>query len=360
MSPSVASAPVPARERGRSAFARVWAGAGLRTPLAELPAFVRRVEQLGFDGIAVSDALHDGPIAAAVAAGASTRLAVRTYGLVAFARSPMTIAVAAWDLEALAGGRFELGLGPLVRPILVGTYSVPWAPPAPRMREYIEALRAIFAWWQDDEPLHYVGKHYQLTRGRPFMRLPRLESGEPRIVVAGIGPRMTAVAGELADGIATHPTNADPRFLREITLPNLARGAARRGRDASQISITVNAWCATGATDADVQRSREAHRAQLATLYSTREYGHSLDLYGWGDLGDRLRQKIREGRWAELPGLVGDEMLDTFVPRAAYPELAALLRERYGGLAQEIGIPIPPDTTAHDRTIMRVIEDLKA
>jgi probable F420-dependent oxidoreductase len=340
-------------------FRKVWASVDLKMPLADVPAFARRAERLGFDGIAVTDAVHDGPMTAAAVAGATTRVAVRTSGLVAFARSPMTTAIAAWDLQALSGGRFELGLGPLLRSIIVDRYSMPWGPPAPRMREYIESIRAIFDCWRHGTPLHYVGEHYRFTRMQDYMKPPRLEHPDMRIVVAGIGPQMTALAGELADAITTHPTNTDPRFLREITLPNLRRGAARRGRDASDVAIIVNAMCATGATEAEVQRNREPIREMLATLYSTPQYMHSLELYGWRDRGEQLHRMVREGRWAELGSVVTDEMLDVFVPTATYADLASVLRQRYDGLADEIGVPLDDDP-AHDAAIARVVEDLKA
>jgi probable F420-dependent oxidoreductase len=343
----------------RRVFRKVWASVDLRMPLADVPEFARRAERLGFDGIAVADAIHDGPMTAAAVVTATTRVAVRSSGFVAFARSPMTTAIAAWDLQALSGGRFELGLGPLVRSIIVDRYSMPWTPPAPRMREYIESLRAIFACWQHGAPLHYVGEHYRFTRMQDYMKPPPLEHPDMRIVVAGIGPHMTAVAGELADAINTHPTNSDPRFLREFTLPNLQRGAARSGRDVSEVVIIVNAMCATGATDTDVQRNREPIRALLATLYSTPQYMHSLDLYGWRDRGELLHRMVREGRWGELAGVITDEMLDVFAPSAPYAELASVLRERYEGLVQEIGVPVSDDP-GDDEAITRLVEELRA
>jgi probable F420-dependent oxidoreductase len=342
-------------------FRRVWAAVDLRMPLAQVPDFARRAERLGFDGITVADAVHDGPLTAAAVIGATTRLAVRASGLVAFARSPYTTAVAAWDLQALSGGRFELGLGPLIRSVIVDRYSMPWTPPAPRMREYIEAVRAIFECWQHGTPLRYLGEHYRLTRMQDYMKPPpqaRDEHADMRMVVAGIGPRMTAIAGEVGDAINTHPTNSSPRFLREITLPNLERGAARRGRDVREIGIIVNAFCATGATDADVHRQRETHRQLLATLLSTPQYRYTLDLYGWGDRGEALHGRVRQGRWTELAELVDDEMLDVFVPSATWDELPALLSERYAGLADEIGVPLDEDP-ADDARVARVVEALK-
>lgn len=344
-----------------SGFRKVWASVDLRLPLAEVAGFAQRAERLGFDGIAVADAVHDGPMTAAAVAAATTRVAIRTSGLVAFARSPYTTAVAAWDLQALSGGRFELGLGPLVRPIIVDRYSMPWTAPAPRMREYIESLRAIFDCWQHGTPLHYEGEHYRFTRMQDYMKPPRLEHPEMRVVVAGIGPNLTAVAGECADAINTHPTNSDSRFLRELTLPQLARGAARRGRDPREVTIIVNAMCATGPDAAAVQAARESARSMLAILYSTREYMHSLDLYGWRETGERLRRMIREGRWSELTPEITDEMLDVFVPAGTYDELPAVLHERYGAIAREvpmeIGLPLGDPT--HDDAVARMVEECR-
>jgi probable F420-dependent oxidoreductase len=338
-------------------FDKVWASVDLNLPLADVAEVARRAERLGFDGIAVADAIHDGPMTAAAVAGATSRVAIRTSGLVAFARSPYTTAFAAWDLQALSGGRFELGLGPLVRPIIVDRYSMPWGPPAPRMREYIESLRAIFDCWQHGTPLHYEGEHYRFTRMQDYMKPPKLEHPDLRVVVAGIGPHMTAVAGELADAINTHPTNSDPRFLREITLPNLARGAAKRGRDPADVAIIVNVMCATGPDAAAVARGREAARGLLAILYSTREYMHSLDLYGWREVGERLRRMIRDGRWGELGPEITDEMLDVFVPTGTYAALPAVLHERYGGLAREIGLPL--GNPVDDAAVARMVEECR-
>jgi probable F420-dependent oxidoreductase len=343
-------------------FRKVWAGVDLHMPLAEVPAFARRVEALGFDGISVADAVHDGPLTAAAVIGATSRVAVRSSGFVAFARSPYTTAVAAWDLQALSNGRFELGLGPLVRSIIVDRYSMPWEHPAARLREYILAVQAIFDCWQHGTPLRFIGDHYRLTRMQDYMKPPRQESDEfarMPIVVAGIGPMMTAVAGELADAINTHPTNSNPRFLREVTMPNLAKGAARSGRDPQQIGVIVSAMCATGRTEEEVLRRREPIRQLLGTLLSTPQYRYTLELYGWGELGQRLNQMVREGRWSELGAQVTDEILDVYVPAATYEDLPHLLADRYEGLATEIGLPLGDDPSS-DAEIARVIEELKS
>jgi probable F420-dependent oxidoreductase len=337
---------------------RVWILLDTELPLAGVAAAARRAEALGCDCIAVADMAHDGLLLAAGVAQATTRVEVATSALVCFARSPMTVAVAAWDLQALSGGRFRLGLGPLVAPILTGKYGTPWHPPAPRMREYIGALRAIFRCWQDDVPLDFKGQHYRFTRQNAFNKPPRSEHPRIPIHLGAIGPRMTALAGELADGMLTHPTNSSARFLREVTRVNLERGAARSGRDASAVELIANPPCALGSTRAAVAEQRERQRAMLGILLSTPNYWPNLELLGQGEIGPRLRQRVRAGEWERLAGEIGDELLDALVPAARWEELADVTRARYSGVAQGICLPLPSDP-ADDAALARAIDQLK-
>jgi probable F420-dependent oxidoreductase len=336
----------------------VWVLLDTELPLAGAGAAARRAEALGCDCIAVPDMAHDGLLLAAAAAQATTRVSIATSALVCFARSPMTVAVAAWDLQALSGGRFRLGLGPLVAPILTGKYGTPWHPPAPRMREYVGALRAIFACWQDDVPLDFKGQHYRFTRQSAFNKPPRSEHPRIPIHLGAIGPNMTALAGELALGILTHPTNSSTRFLREVTRADLERGAARSGRTAREIELIANPACAFGSTRAAVAEQRERQRALLGILLSTPSYWPNLELLGQGEVGRRLRQRVRAGEWDRLAGEIGDELLDALVPAARYEELADALRARYAGVAQGICLPLPPDP-ADDPAFARVIRELR-
>lgn len=339
-------------------FDQIWAGIDAWHPLARVGETARRAEAIGYDGIAVPDASHDGFLLAAFALAATSQLRVRTSGLVAFARNPMTAAIATWDLRATYGKRFELGLGPLIKSILVSRYGMSWSPPAPRMREYVQLLRAIFDCWQNGTPLRFLGKEFRLTRMQDFMKPPPLEHPDVPIHLAGIGPQMTALAGELADGLATHPTNSAPIFLREVTLPNLERGAARTQRSRAKISLHVNPFCATGIDAASVRRQREKQRRLLAVLYSTPEYWHTLDLLGYRDRGELLNSLVRQQRWDELPPVITDEILEQVAPAGTYDELPSLLHEWYGGLADSIGIPMPADP-GHDQRLGKLLDALR-
>ena len=318
----------------------------MRLPLAEVAPYARRAEALGCDGLLVPEAVHDGIVAAALALEHTERLKVATGVVVAFARSPMLLAQDAWSLAQLSGGRFELGLGPQVRGNVEGRFGMPWSAPAPRMRDYVGAVRAVFEAWEAGTELHYASESYTLTRMQPFFRPDPLPSGAPRILLGAIGPRMTGVVGEVADTLLTHPTNSTARFLREVVRPGLARGAARAGRAADDVRVVAGPMVATGATDAEVAAEREAARQVLAFTFSTPAYRATLDHHGWGEVAERLRAGARSGDWAALAAEITDEMLDVLVPSAPYTGIPALLTERYAGLASAVTLRLPADPAA--------------
>ncbi|MGH0038507.1 MAG: TIGR03617 family F420-dependent LLM class oxidoreductase [Myxococcota bacterium] len=336
---------------------RIFATMDQRMPLSRVEAHARRAEAAGFDGLNVPDAVHDAMAAATVALRATERLHVATSVLVAFPRSPMTVAVAAWDLQEMSGGRFELGLGSQVRGNIVGRYSTPWSPPVPRMREYAGALRAIFEAWRSGSPLAFEGEHYRFTRMQPFFRPDPIDHPDVPIHLGGVGPKMVALAGEVADGLMTHPTNTAPRYLREVVRPRLARGAARGGRDPASLALMVGPLVATGPDAESVARERERTRQLLGFLYSTPSYWPSLELFGWQERGEALHALAREGRWSDMAGVVDDAMLDAFAPTGAFDEIADVLREWYGGLTDWIALPLPEDP-ANDGSISEVIRQL--
>lgn len=339
-------------------MAEVWASIDLALPLAQVGENARRAEALGFDGVMVPDVMTDGFLAAQAAIEATRSIRVATSAVVAFARSPMVVAVAAWNLQALSGGRFHLGVGPLIRTNIIEKYSMPWSPPAPRMREYVASLRALFDCWQNGTKLDYRGEHYRFTRMQAFVAPPPIEHPEIPIHMAGIGPYMTAVAGELADALITHPSNVSARFLRERTLPWLARGAARVGRDPKRTRLFVNPLVATGPDATTVAAERERQRGLLATLLSTPAYWPCLDLHGWRAVGEKLNGMVRAGRWDELGRELSDELVDTLMVTASHDELAAALRERYADVADAYTL-ILPMTDRDDAVLAKVIAALR-
>ncbi len=330
-----------------------------RLPLGEIGALAKRAERIGYTGLQVPEAVHDAFLAALLALEATRELRVATSVALAFPRSPTVTAHAAWDLQAHSGGRFVLGLGTQVKPNLEGRYGVAWTPPVPRMREYVGALRAIFRCWQHGEKLDFAGEHYRLDRMQPFFAPEPLECAAIPIWLGAVGPRMSELAGEVADGLVTHPTNASPLALRELTRPAVAAGAGRGGRDAAAVAILGGGFVATGATREAVAAERERIRGYLGFLYSTPAYGRSLVLAGEPELGAALRRRVREGRWEELAALVPDALLDAFVPAGVYAEIADVLEEWYGGLCRGIAFPVP-EAPARDEAASRAVAALRA
>lgn len=338
---------------------RVYATMDQRMPLSGVATHARRAEAMGYDGLNVPDSVHDGLLVAHAALQATERLRVATSVLVAFPRSPMTVAVAAWDLQEASAGRFELGIGSQVRGNIVGRYSTAWSAPVPRMREYVQALKAIFACWQHGEKLAFEGEHYVFTKMQPFFKPEPLEHPDIPVYMGGIGPLMVALAGEVSDGLMLHPTNTAPRYLREVVVPRLERGAKRVGRELAEVPFMVGPLTITGPDDDAVAARREHTRQLLTFLYSTPSYWPSLELFGWQERGQRLHELTRAGDWGAMAGIVDDEMVETFAPVGSYATIADTLRSWYGELSDWITFPMPDDP-AEDPAAARVIADLRS
>ena len=338
---------------------RIWTGMDQRLTLGQAAAHARRAEACGLDGLNVPEAVHDGLLGALSALQATEQLRVATSVLVAFPRSPMVVAHAAWDLQEASGGRFVLGLGSQVRGNMVGRYSTEWTPPVPRMREYVGALRAIWRAWQHGERLDFRGERYQFTRMQPFFNPGPIEQPEIPVFLGAVGPAMTALAGEVADGLMTHPTNSGPRYLAEVTRPQLEKGEKAASRRPRSTALMAAGFVATGPDTTTVRAEREKIRSYLGFLYSTPAYWPSLELHGWGDVGRKLRDLSRGGDWGAMSAAISDEMLDALVPCAPYHEVAQLLRERFAGLATHLTLALPEDP-GQDALFRDVVASLRA
>jgi len=328
-----------------------------RLPLREVPAYAQRAERLGFHTLLVPEAVHDGFLVALLALEHTRTLRVATSVALAFPRSPTTTAYAAWDLQALSGGRFALGLGSQVKANVTGRFGIEWKPPVARMRDYVGAVRAVWRSWQEGGKLDFTSEHYRLDRMQPFFNPGPIEHPHIPILLGGVNPLMTRLAGEVADGLMTHPTNSNPRFLREVTRPEMEKGRARAGGERAP-ALIASTFVATGPSAEAVRAERERLRQHLAFLYSTPQYWRTLELYGWPDLGERLHRMSREGRWAEMTALVGDQVLDALVPSGTYDEIAPVLRRWYAPLADAITLRMPDDP-ACDARFTRLVEELR-
>ena len=306
---------------------------GLRepdTPLAitDFAAGARTAEDIGLDAVLVEETKDDPFQLLALGAAATTRIQLGTSVAMAFPRSPTITAMSAWSLQKLSGGRFVLGLGSQVRAHVQRRFGVAWSPPAPRMRDYVGALRAVWDCWQNGTPLSYESEHYDLSLMVPLFDPGPIEHPRIPVHVAAIGPNMCAVAGEIADGIRLHPV-CTARFIDEEVLPSLARGAARAGRDVDQVEVCMKPLVGTAPDRAALERVTRTVRERVAFYLSTPSYRRTFELHGWGAIAARASLLAREKRWDELPALVDDEMLHTVATIGTHDEIAAALDERY-------------------------------
>ena len=325
----------------------------------EIGAHAARAEAMGFAGLQVPDAIHDGLLLAAMALSTTTSLIVGTAVLVAFPRSPMITAIAAWDLQAMSGGRFELGLGTQIKPNIEKRYSARWDSPVPQLREYVQALKAIFRSFQTGERLDFEGEHYTLTKLQPFFNPGPIEHPGIPVLCGAVGPAMTKMVGRIADGMITHPTNSPPRYIREVCLPRLQSGFAQAKRNPEDFKLVIGPLTATGKNEAEVAVAREKQRSLLGFLYSTPAYWPSLELFGWEDKGQQLLDMTRRGSWDEMPQIITDDMLDQFVPSGDYSQIAEVFRARYARLTRRVTFPMP-ENPADDALAAVVIRQLQS
>ena len=306
--------------------------AGLGTEgkyLNEIDRTARAAEDLGFAGLWTSETKHDAFLPLAIAANETQRVELGTSVAIAFSRSPMETAQTAWDLQDLSDGRFLLGLGTQVKAHITRRFSMPWDRPAARLREYILALRAIWESFQTGETLRFEGEHYQHTLMTPFFDPGPNPHGTAPIYLAGVGERMTEVAGEIADGFLCHNFTTE-RYLREVTLPALERGRAKAGRTLEGFEISGPVFAATNDGEiADVKR-------QIAFYGSTPAYRPVLDLHGWGALHEELHRLSRRQQWARMSELITDEVLHEFCVVGSPETVTAALLDRYGDVVTRI------------------------
>lgn len=300
----------------------------------------RAAEAAGFDGVWSAETSHDPFLPLLLAAQETETLELGTGIAVAFARNPMTLAHLGHDLQVFSEGRFLLGLGSQIRPHITRRFSMPWDHPAPRMRELILAMRAIWACWNDGSELSFEGEFYTHTLMTPFFQPDPSPFGPPRVFLAGVGPKMTEVAGEVADGLLAHGfTTAS--YLEAVTLPALRRGAERAGRPRADVAISLPAFVVTGSSDEEVAAAAAAVRGQIAFYGSTPAYVGVLEHHGWGDLQGDLNALSKQGRWKEMGTLIDDEVLDTFAVVSEPGQVAAGLLARFGDAVDRISFYAP-------------------
>jgi probable F420-dependent oxidoreductase len=323
----------------------------------EMPSAARELEELGYDGVFTAETSHDPFLPITLAALETERIELGTGIAVAFARNPMSTAVVANDLQLYTEGRFILGLGSQIKPHIEKRFSMEWSHPADRMREFILAMRAIWATWNEGAKLDFRGDFYRHTLMTPFFNPGPNPYGTPKVFLAAVGERMTEVAGEAADGILLHGFTTE-RYVREITLPALERGWARAGKQRRDFELSGPMFVVTGTNDEEYEAARSGTKQQIAFYGSTPAYRGVLELHGWGDLQGELNRLSKQGDWVQMGELVDDEVLATFAVTGEPEEIPAKLLERYGDIVDRVSFYAPyksdPERWA------RVVEGFKA
>jgi len=311
-----------------------YAGKGRgRLSVEDIAAEARRMESLGFDTATTPEAGHDPYLPLIVAAEHTQRIRLGTNVAISFPRSPMVTAQLAWDLQQLSRGRFVLGLGTQVKGHNERRYAAPWTgPPGPRMRDYVQCLRAMFASFQDARnPTWFSGEHYRFTMLPPFFNPGPIEFAPPPIYIAAVNTYMARLAGELCDGLRLHPISSFAH-TEQVVLGELEKGARKAGRSRSDVDVVGCPFLAVSRDASGLEAAKAAVKQRISFYASTRTYHSVLEFHGWGDLGRRLHQLSLEGKWKEMPGLISDEMLEAFAVVAVGDELAPKLLQRCRGV----------------------------
>lgn len=295
----------------------------------KIPDHIKQMEADGYDSAGTAEMNHDPFFPLMLGAEHSEKIELHTGIAVAFARSPMILANLGHDLNAYSRGRFTMGLGSQIRAHITRRFSMPWGAPAPQMKELIQAMRAIWANWYEGEPLRFEGKYYQHTLMTPAFTPENKEYGAPRVILAAVGPIMTRVAAEVADGLIIHPFSNE-KYIREVTLPAVEEGLKRSGRNRADFKISYTPFIISGKDEKTFEANKAAAKARISFYGSTPAYKEVLGVHGWGELQPELNAMSKQGKWEEMAGLVTDEMLNTFGIMGERDTIVPEIKKRYG------------------------------
>lgn len=305
------------------------------TGLTNVPAIAQAAEKMGFDALWTSETMHDPFLPCTLIAEHTRSLHFGTAIAVSFARNPANLAYTTWDLSALSGGRFMLGLGTQVKAHIERRFGMPWPESVVgKLREQILAIHAFWNTWQKNEKLDFRGEYYKLTLMSPFFNPGPIDHPDIPIYIAGVNRGLAGLAGETCQGFHAHPFHS-LRYLEELILPAIEQGAARSGRSRSDVQVSVTAFAATSPEEETFAR------AQLSFYASTPSYRPVMALHGWGEVAEQLSALAARGQWGEMFGLVTDEMLHTFCLVTDPASLPGELQKRYSGLADRLSLYIP-------------------
>ncbi len=325
---------------------------GLREPgtpfdFSRLVHDAQLLESLGYDALMFEETKQDPFICLGIAAEATRTLGIGTAVAIAFPRSPAVTALSAWTLQKISRGRFTLGLGTQVRAHIERRFGGQWHPPGPWMRDYVLAVREIWAAWQESRQPAFAGKHYTINLNVPLFDPGPIEHPDIPIHLAAVNPYMCQVAGEVADGLRPHPV-CTPHYIETVMWPAVRAGAAKTGRRLDDFSMSIKPLVATAPTPALLAERVRDVRARVAFYASTPAYRAAFDAHGLGALADELKLLSRAQRWEDMPQHITDEVLNLYATVGTYDVIAEKLAARYGELVThaEFSIPVNNETDA--------------
>ena len=324
-----------------------------------VPDQARRAEAEGFDCITCGELAHDSVLTMTVAATATERIGLQTSVTIAFPRSPMVLAMEAWDLQQLSGGRFCIGLGSQVKGHNERRFGGTWTAPAPRMREYIRMMRVVWDSWQHGHKPEFLGKHYTYTLMTPNFNPGPIAHPLPKVGLAMVGPGMARVAGEVADVVMPHGGIMSDKYMREVLLPAVRDGLVRSGRTWADVEIAESGYLILGENDSEIEQKALGMRRALSFYGSTRTYHKVLALHGLEELGAKLHALSLQGKWEEMRDTVTVDDILTLAQTATYdglPDFLAAHRE----YATRTGLGVPRETPQQEERFQDIRKRVQA
>lgn len=331
---------------------------GIPNDLRTIAEDARRFEALGVDSVFVGETQHNPFLPLVLVAEHTQRMTMGTSVAIAFPRVPHITANIAWDLARYSNGRFVLGLGTQVKGHNERRFSVPWAPPGPRLRDYIACMRAIWDSWQNGTKPNYEGEYYQYRLTSPFFNPGPIDRPDIPVIISAVNPFNARLAGEVCDGIAIHGFSTF-RYIREVLIPAVHEGARRAGKDPGSLHINGGGFVVTGRNADEVQEALERTRRQVSFYASTRSYANVMKTHGWDDEAAQLHRLSIEARWDDMAAVITDDMLEEFCVIGTWDELPAKMREKFAGINTQVTLPIDPRTPDEEAQFRDIVAALK-
>ena len=325
---------------------------------SKAPQAAKDAEESGYDIVTCGELAHDSIVLMTLAATETSRIELQTSVTIAFPRSPMVLAMEAWDIQELSNGRFTLGLGSQVKGHNERRFGGTWSPPAPRMREYIQMMREIWASWQDGKRPEFLGKNYTYTLMTPNFNPGPIDQPLPKVGLAMVGPGMARVSGEVADVVMPHGGIMSDKYMREILLPAVQQGLQRSGRTWTDIEIAESGYLVIGDSDSEIEQKLLGMRTALSFYGSTRTYHKVLELHGLEELGQKLHGLSLQGKWDEMRETVTLDALYELAQTTTYDNLPTFLAENRE-YASRIGLNLPRQSDEERERYQHILEQVK-